>query len=421
MAQIKLYKSQLFGEVPLCTSKSIAHRALICSALSGRDIVINNVEMSDDICATINALKALGVNIEYCDKRVEIKKGNIKLNNFVLINALESGSTLRFLIPVCISLNRECEFTGEGRLPKRPLDDYFSIFDNNGIEYERGKDYLPLKTKGTFKSREFNVKGNVSSQFITGLMLSSIVCNEETIINITTPLESKPYIDITKKVLEDFGHRVYFKDNIIKVKKGKTKISSYNVEKDWSQAAFFLAAGAIFGDITIKDMNLNSSQGDIKIVDILQKMGADISVSNDVIRVKKSSLKGINIDVSDIPDLVPALSVLGAVAKGETNLYNAGRLRLKESDRILSTVKMLESFNVKVDMGEDFLKIYYCDNLKGGTVNSFNDHRIVMAASVMATMCDETVIKGCDAVKKSYPEFFNDYFKVGGKGEFINE
>ena len=339
MADIKLFNSSLNGEVTVCSSKSVAHRAIITGALACRDIKIYNVIYSKDILATIDALKVLGADITYDGSTVIIKKSNIFKNSSLTFNANESGSTLRFLIPVFVALGNETKFLGEGRLPKRPLDDYFEIFDKEGISYERGEDYLPLKTKGTFTGDTFFVKGNVSSQFITGLMLSAIVRDREITIKITTPLQSRPYVYITKKVLEDFGHSVKISDNTITVKKGSKDIDAYTVENDWSQAAFFLSGGVMSGDVTLCDMNLSSAQGDKEIVEILKNMGAKIEINDGKIRAKKSELYGVKIDVSQIPDLVPILSVLGAYAKGETLIYNAARLKIKESDRILSSKK----------------------------------------------------------------------------------
>ena len=421
MDKIKLFNSSLCGEVTVCSSKSIAHRAIIAGVLSKKDITIYNVKYSKDILATIDALKVLGADICYKDDTVIIKKSELIKNSSLTFNANESGSTLRFLIPVFIALNNETLFLGEGRLPKRPLDDYFEIFQKEGIVYERGENYLPLKTNGTFKGDTFFVKGNVSSQFITGLMLAGVVLNKEITINITTPLESRPYVEITAKVLKDFGHNVEISGNLIRIKKGEAKISTYTVENDWSQAAFFLAGGVMSGDVTLCDINLSSPQGDKEIAEILKNMGAKITCFDNKVRVQKSNLKGIKIDVSQIPDLVPILCVLGAYAKGETLIYNAGRLKIKESDRILTSKKMLESAGITLETGEDFIKIYGKGNFSDCVIDSFNDHRIVMASAIMATQTFSLTITNYKAVEKSYPEFFSHYFKIGGKGEFINE
>ncbi len=419
MCDIKLYKSNLFGEVTVCASKSVSHRAVIAAALSDRDITVKNVTPSKDIYATLNGLKALGVEFSYENNIVEIKKSSLHKNKKLSFNAGESGSTLRFLIPIFTALGNETTFFGEGRLPSRPLDDYLEIFDKNNIEYKKGTDYLPLTVNGSFKENTFDVKGDVSSQFITGLMLCALIRDEEITINITTPLESKGYVDITKKVLEDFGCRVIFKDNTVKVKKGICNINEYTVENDWSQAAFFLAAGVISGDVTLNDMNFSSSQGDKEIVAILEKMGGKVTKGKDYVRVEKSVLNGISIDASDIPDLVPVLAVLGAFSKGETRLLNLKKLRLKESDRIESTMAMLKAFGVKCENGDDYIRIFGTCILKDAVINSFNDHRIVMASAVMAIACENTIIKNYKAVDKSYPGFFDDYFKLGGKGEIL--
>jgi len=420
MDNIKLFSSELNGDVRVCSSKSVAHRAIIIGALSTDKMLIKNVDYSNDVLATINALKALNVKIEYKNSEIKIDSTNLLRNSKAEVNALESGSTLRFLIPVFIALNNESLFSGEGRLPQRPLDDYFELFEKEDIIYEKDGDYLPLRVKGTFKSDLFEIKGNISSQFITGLMLAAIALEREITIKITTELESKPYIDITAGVLRDFGHTVEFEDNIIKVKKGKCKISEYTVERDWSQAAFFLTGGLISGSVNVLDMRLDSLQGDKKIIDVLEEFGGNISISEDKIEVKKSTLKGIDIDASQIPDLVPILSVAGAYAEGTTFIYNAKRLRIKESDRLLAVTQMLKNTGARVEMGEDYLKIEGIDRLKGGMVNSFNDHRIVMSAAIAALNSKEPVIiEDYKAITKSYPTFFEDYFKIGGRGECL--
>ncbi len=419
MCDIRLYKSSLSGKVTVCASKSVAHRAVIAAALSDCDVVIKNVTPSKDIYATLDGLKALGADFVYENETVVIRKSSLNKNKKLSFNANESGSSLRFLIPVFTALGNETTFLGEGRLPGRPLDDYFEIFEKNDICYEKGKESLPLTVKGTFKENIFCVRGDVSSQFITGLMLAAVVTDSEVTINVTTPLESKGYVDITGKVLKDFGHKVSIEGNVIKVKRGTCKINEYIVENDWSQAAFFLCSGALCGDVTVCDMNLSSPQGDKEIVTILEKMGAEVNKGESFVRACKSALKGIEIDVSDIPDLVPVLSVLGAAAEGKTHLYNAKRLRLKESDRIDSTVAMLASFGVKCESGEDFITIWGNVSSGNAEVSSFNDHRIVMASAVMALLAENTLIKDYKAIDKSYPGFFDDYFNLGGKGEIL--
>lgn len=419
MCDIRLNKSSLLGEITVCSSKSVAHRAVIAAALSGRDITVKNVTPSKDIYATLNGIKALGVSYIFENETVIIKKSTLNKNKKLSFNAGESGSTLRFLIPVFTALGNETTFLGEGRLPMRPLDDYLEIFDKNSVCYEKGECYLPLTVRGTFKETVFDVRGDVSSQFITGLMLSSLATDKEITINITTNLESKGYVDITAKVLEDFGCSVLFKDNTVKIKKGICSIDEYIVENDWSQAAFFLVAGAVAGDVTLRNMNLSSPQGDKEIVSVLEKAGADITIGSDFVRVVKSKTNGFLCDASDIPDLVPILSVLGAFAKGKTHLYNLKRLRLKESDRIESTVSMLRAFGVKCESGEDYITIYGENSLCDAFVDSFNDHRIVMSSAVMALKGGTTLIKNYKAVDKSYPGFFEDYFRLGGKGEIL--
>jgi 3-phosphoshikimate 1-carboxyvinyltransferase len=251
-------------------------------------------------------------------------------------------------------------------------------------------------------------------------MLAALCLEREITIKITTVLESKPYIDITAEVMRNFGHIVEFSGNEIKIRKGKTEISQYTVEKDWSQTAFFLVGGLVSGEVKVNEMNLLSSQGDKKILDVLKSFGGNITIDNNTVIAKKSKLKAIKIDVSDIPDLVPILSVAAAMAEGTTHIYNAGRLRIKESDRLLSVTRMFEAMDIPVKMGEDHLEITGKGYFKGGSIDSFNDHRIVMSGAIMALNAEETVeIKNYKAVNKSYPEFFEDYSKLGGKGEIV--
>lgn len=420
MDKICLSKSFLTGKIAVCSSKSIAHRAIILGALCGRKITVKNVDNSKDIDATINALRSLNVKIDVTDRNVIVDGSEIIKNSDVEINANESGSTLRFMIPIAVALNNNVIFLGEGRLPKRPLDDYFTLFNKEKIRYEKGEDYLPLKLSGTFKNDTFEINGNTSSQFITGLMLAAIINERDITIIINNKIESKPYIDITVGILKEFGHFVSFEENIIKIRKGKCTLTEYTVEKDWSQAAFFLAGGVIGGDITLLDMNINSLQGDKKILELLKEFGGDITVSENGIRVKNSELKGIKIDASQIPDLVPILSVVGAMASGTTCIYNAGRLKLKESDRLFAVTNMLTNMGVSVKMGEDSLEITGKGYFDSGNVDSFNDHRIVMSAAIAALNSQEKlIINGYNAISKSYPGFFDDYFKIGGKGEYI--
>lgn len=397
------------GNIEVPSSKSVAHRALIASAFSEKPIKIKKIDFSKDIYATIDALRQLGVTISIEDEYVFVDGSNLIKNSEVSINANESGSTLRFMIPVTTILEKTAVFDGMGRLPERPLDDYFKIFDKRGVEYSHPKGkYLPLKISGDIKLNDVDVKGNTSSQFITGLIFCGLVNPVK--INITTELQSKPYVDITVDVLRKFGCLINESDNSYEISKTPTIINEYSVERDWSQAAFFMCAAAINGCITLKDMNMESAQGDREIIYLLKKFGADVTINANDLTVKKSNLKGIDIDVGDIPDLVPTLSVLACFAEGKTKIYNAARLRIKESDRLQAMYEELTKLGADIEIGDDYLVINGGKTLYGAQVDSHNDHRIAMAMAVASVGCKGNIsLSGYGAVSKSYPHFFEDW------------
>ena len=397
------------GSIEVPSSKSVAHRALIAAAFSEKPIKIKKIDFSKDIYATIDSLRQLGVTISIEDEFILVDGSTLIKNSEVSINANESGSTLRFMIPVTTMLEKTAVFDGEGRLPERPLDDYFEIFNNNGIEYSypEGK-YLPLKVSGDIKFDEVEIKGNTSSQFITGLIFCGLVSPVK--VKITTELQSKPYVDITVDVLRKFGCLVKEYDNTYEISKTPTIIDEYSVERDWSQAAFFMCAAAINGGVTLKDMNMESAQGDMEIINLLKKFGADVTINGNDLTVKKSSLKGIDIDVGNIPDLVPTLSVLACFAEGKTRIYNAARLKIKESDRLQAMYDELTKLGADVEIGDDYLVINGGKPLHAAQVDSHNDHRIAMAMAVASVGCKGDIsLSGFGAVNKSYPHFFEDW------------
>lgn len=409
MSKIIIKPNYAEGSVYVPSSKSVAHRALICAAFSEKIVKVKNLTFSNDIYATMNALRQLGITITEEDNCIYVDGSTIVKGKDIIIDANESGSTLRFLIPIASMLENTVIFEGKGRLPERPLDDYFEIFNKYAVGYSHPvSKYLPLKVSGNINFKTVDVKGNTSSQFITGLMFCGLVNPVK--INITTELQSKPYVDITADVLSKFGCEVKEGNNSYEIIKKPTLIDEYTVERDWSQAAFFMCAGAINGHVTLKDMNLGSAQGDMEIISLLKKFGASVTINSNDVTVERSKLHGIEIDVGDIPDLVPVLSVLACFAEGRTKIYNASRLRIKESDRLQAMYEELTKLGADVEIGEDYLIINGGKKLYGCEVNSHNDHRIVMAMAVASVGCDgDITIDGCDAVNKSYPQFFEDW------------
>lgn len=394
-------------------SKSVAHRALMLGAMSGA--TIRNVDYSKDIIATLDCLQALGVTSCVEGNTVRFSAAPFRRNGSVSLNCGESGSTLRFFIPFSQALGNHTVFRGEGRLPKRPLTIYFDLFEEKKIAYSYDTDYLPLTVRGTLSGGDFQVRGDISSQFITGLMLSAPLFEEPAVISVTGDFESKPYVDITVDMLRIFGVPVEEDGTVYRIGNKPPVLKDYTIEKDWSQAAFFLCGGAINGDISLTGMNLSSRQGDKRILDILKDFQADITVKQDRIQVKKSCLQAADVDVRDVPDLVPVLSVLACYAKGTSRLYNAARLRLKESDRLLAMYRELTKLGADITMGEDYLEIRGGKPLHGGDTFSHNDHRIAMALAVCSLGVEGDIsIREPYCIDKSYPAFYKDFIAAGG-------
>ena len=415
---IVIEPSPLKGEIAAIPSKSVAHRMLICAALADGPTTLRIPKTSDDIDATADCLRALGAAITVNNEDY-IVEPIAQIENIPLLDCGESGSTLRFLLPVAAAAADRCRFDGHGRLPDRPLSDLTDAMKEHGVSFDGEK--LPFTIGGRLRGGIFRLPGNVSSQYITGLLLALPLCEEDSVIELTTALESASYIDITLSVLKTFGITVHCERNryIIPGKQVFRSPGTLPVEGDWSNAAFFLTAAALNNDITMTGLNPNSAQGDRKIIALLEQLGAVTQKDNGRLTLRSDELKGCTIDIQDTPDLLPVLSVAAAFAQGKTTFINAARLRLKESDRLASSAAMIENLGGRAEVGEDELTVYGT-GLIGGTVDSCNDHRIAMSAAVAATRCSKPVtILHAEAVKKSYPGFYNDYNKTGGKAHVL--
>ncbi|OFI06078.1 3-phosphoshikimate 1-carboxyvinyltransferase [Clostridium acetireducens DSM 10703] len=416
MNSVKITPRNLYGEIKIQPSKSLCHRAIIAASLSKGISNIKNVTFSHDIKATIDGMKALGADIKRSENNLCINGSEFLNLNKNEINCIESGSTLRFLIPIALLTGNQITFNGEGMLKNRPLNPYYEIFKKQNINYS-SHNGLPLSVKGLITPGDFEIEGNISSQFITGLMFALPLLKGDSRIILTTKLESKGYVDLTIDTLDKFSVKIESNNYNEFYIKGNQKYmpTDYKVEGDFSQSAFWLVAGILGGKIQCTDININSLQGDKAIVDIIKKMGGNISVYKDKIVTETSKTKGITIDASDCPDIVPILSVLAALSEGTTEIINAERLRIKESDRLKAMCTELNKLGADVKETNQGLIINGKDKLKGGTVESWNDHRIAMALSIASIKCSEPVIiKNSHSVKKSYPEFFKDFSMLGG-------
>ena len=412
--------SPLSGTIKPPPSKSAAHRAIICAALSESTSVLSPYVYSDDIDATMDAMRTFGADITQRDGRIYVCATGIKAISNAAIDCRESGSTLRFLIPIAAAAGGCFTFTGTGRLPLRPIGPYLECLAKAGISCESSGG-LPLRINGKLLNGVFKMPGNVSSQFVTGLLLALPMLSGDSSIFLTTPLESGGYVDLTMDIMKRFGVSVSENTSGYSIKGGQSYSScDLKIEGDWSQAAFWLAAGALGRSIRCEGLDLNSKQGDKSITDILLRFGAKISDSTEDISVSPDSLNGIEIDVSQIPDLVPILAAVACMARGRTVIKNASRLRLKESDRLHTAAVGLRAFGAQIEEQNDGLVIDG-GTLRGGEADGAGDHRIVMALSIAAAYCsDKSIIYGSGCISKSYPDFIRDFKKLGGNANVIH-
>lgn len=404
---IRITPSFLSGRVDIPASKSCAHRALICAALAQGKSVISGVSMSKDIEATISAMTALGAHFDVNGDIVTVT-GITSNQETADIDCNESGSTLRFIIPIAAALGTESTFTGKGRLPQRPIDIYKRELSKNGAEFLTQE--MPYVVGGRLAGGRYEIEGDVSSQFVTGLIFALPLLEEDSEIVLTSRLESRPYVDITIDILRRFGIKILETKEGFSISGGqKYTPHDEKIEGDYSQAAFFYVANALGADIELGNLNENSVQGDKRILEIIDQVCCNGHIGS------------FKADCSDIPDLVPILTVLGAFGSGESVIYNAKRLKIKESNRLETSAALVNSLGGSVEVTDDGLIIHPVKNMHGGEIDSFGDHRIVMAAAVAAVAVDgDVIIRGAEAAEKSYPDFFKDYIQLGGKANVIN-
>lgn len=390
---ITLFPTPLRGEITPIPSKSQAHRLLILAAFADSPTELLCAETNRDIEATADCLNALGADIRRTDTGYVVHPVRA-LPEKAVLNCCESGSTLRFLLPVAGALGVDATFLLEGRLPQRPLSPMWEEMERMGCSLSRPTPST-IRCAGKLRPGHYTIDGGVSSQYITGFLLALSLPDSPSVLEITGKLESAPYVDLTKDALRRFGADPEHP--------GLCKLHSpgtLSVEADWSNAAFFLAANALGSHLDIQSLNPNSAQGDRAAAWLLPEL----------------TRKALTIDASDIPDLVPILSVTAACFQGAV-FTNIRRLRLKESDRVASVIAMLEALGGHAEADDNTLHIFGT-GLVGGTVNSVNDHRIAMSAAIAAIRCTEPVtILGAQCVQKSYPKFFDEYRRLGGRYE----
>lgn len=390
---ITITPGKLQGEITVIPSKSQAHRLLICSAFADETTELFCPQTSRDMDATANCLESLGAKITYDGQYYRVKPIKI-LPNAADLYCCDSGSTLRFLLPVVGALGVDTTFHMTGRLPCRPLSPLWEEMERMGCNLSRPAE-TTLRCTGKLRPGTYSIDGSVSSQFITGLLFALSLLQEKSELKITGTLESRPYVDMTIHALESFG----IDTKVLGGQKFRSP-GKLTVEGDWSNGAFFLAANALGNEISVVGLSPDSPQGDRACRPLLKLL-------------EKSR---ITIDAKDIPDLVPILSVAAGALHGAV-FQNIRRLRLKESDRVASVIGLLTALGGKAEATEDTLTVYPT-GFTGGTVDSAGDHRIAMAAAIAATVCSQPVtILGGEAVEKSYPQFWKEYRRLGGKYE----
>ena len=398
---LRITPHKLAGTVSIPASKSMAHRAIICAALSGGTSRISGVTFSKDIHATLSVMQAFGAAYEIMGDEIRIT-GIAEPAAEAAADCCESGSTLRFLIPVAAALGTKTTFLGQGRLPERPITPYLRELPQKGIAFDY-QNTMPFTIEGRLQSGSFSLEGDISSQFITGLLFALPLLDGDSDIVLTSPLQSKPYADMTIDCMARFGVTVMETESGYHIPGNQVyQAHDLAVEGDFSQAAFFFAANALGNSVTLENVPKKSVQGDRKIVEILDQMWYNIE-------------EKLLVNAADIPDLVPILAVAASLCPRNVRIYGAERLRIKESDRLETTAALLNALGGKVQITPDGLEIKPVSGFTGGTVDSAGDHRIAMCAAIAATRASgDVLVRGAHCVEKSYPAFFEDYQSLGG-------
>ncbi len=408
--RVEIPPGTLSGHIDAVASKSHAHRLLIAAALCDGHPEVSISTTSEDIEATRACLAQLDQDIPVMD-------------------CGESGSTLRFMIPVTMALKEEAVFMGRGKLPYRPLSHLVTEMEQHGCEFQmnlaEGEDLQEIcRVKGNLQAGDYYLPGNISSQYITGLLFALSLVDGSSIIHLTSPLESGKYVDMTIDVLKKFGVWVEKSERdglLLYHTYGKQKYyatDEIQAEGDWSNMAFWIIAGILNKEGYIHCHNLPqfTQQGDKAIIDLAKQMGGFVTYRHETGLLGRHELNAIDIDASEVPDLVPILAVAAATANGTTHIYNAGRLRIKESDRLAAVCNCLTKLGADISEEPEGLTIRGVSQLKGGTVSGYNDHRIVMAMTIASLVCETPVIiEGAEAINKSYPTFFDDFKSLGGE------
>ncbi|MBI5635367.1 3-phosphoshikimate 1-carboxyvinyltransferase [Candidatus Micrarchaeota archaeon] len=422
--KIIISPSSAVGGLESAPSKSYSHRAIICAALANGKSVVSNALFSADTAATIAACTALGARVlaQTRDSITIEGVGGKPVAQRDMVDCNESGSTLRFMIPIAALADKKIIFTGAEGLRKRPVGDLLDALKQLGAEcgYVNNDGALPVQVNGTnngLAGGMARIRGDVSSQFISGLLFALPLAKTDSVVQITTAVESRDYIAVTIDVLKKFGVEIDYSPgfDLFKIRGNQVySACDYKVEGDYSSAAFPLAAGVLSGKVVVKNLSSDSMQGDKRIVDVIKSMGGNVSFEGNGVVAEKSVLRSCEVDARNIPDLAPIIAVLASQAQGVTRINNVERLKLKESDRLGGTVDLVNGLGGKAWTDGKTLFVEGKTKLRGGAPKTLNDHRLVMSSAVVGLICETSVeLNEPGAVFKSYPHFFEDFKKLG--------
>jgi len=415
----KIQKSKLNGKITCPSNKSYTHRAIFLAALSDGKSIVKKILHSNDTIATISACRGFGVEVEEVENNVTIKNKIGEIVQSSMINAENSGTTIRIAIAIAALSGGNTTLTGDDSLKKRPMQPILDALETMGVKTESDEGRPPIHINGKIQGKEISINGDISSQFISALLIIAPRLPDGLIINVEGKLVSKPYVDLTIAIMKKFGVEVKIEEEYKRyvVSHQIYKPTTFSIPSDFSNLALLLAANVLLGDGLDIEISLGDMpQGDEAIVDILEKLGVNVTLEDDIITTESPiSLKGGKFDLSDTPDLLPAIAILALKSEKPIEMFNVKHARYKETDRIAIISRELKKIGLNVEEKDDGMILKKSSELIPAELNSENDHRLFMAFSIAGMFIGECTVSDPDAVKVSYPEFISDLVNVGAK------
>jgi 3-phosphoshikimate 1-carboxyvinyltransferase len=415
--EVKIYPAQVAGNIVVPASKSVMQRVCAAAYLHNGTTKLFNAGISNDDKAALSIIQSLGATVLFKDDCIEITGAADTEKDSFEINCGESGLSLRMFTSIAALKKNTVTISGHGSLVTRPINFFFEVLPKLGVSITANDNKLPIAIKGPIQPNEIEVDGSLSSQFITGLLFAFANSGVENATLKVKGLTSKPYVDVTIKVMQDFGYNVInqnYERFIVSKPKSANGVITYTVESDWSSASFLFVAAAIAGSLTLKGLDVFSTQADKAMLQVLQQVGCFLSINESYIKVKKNKLNGFVFDATQCPDLFPPLVALAAHCTGKSVIYGVHRLAAKESDRAVALQQEFGKMGITITLQEDDAMIIEGGTIKPATVHSHNDHRIAMAAAVAALPMQQgsITIENAEAVSKSYRNFYEDLKKI---------